>query len=69
MNNGEGGREGGRERESEREKLGGDNERHYIRGARNYISVFEGSQAVPACLSGIGNAYYRNFVIYIYIYI
>jgi hypothetical protein len=24
---------------------------------------------VPACPSGIGNAYYRNFVIYIYIYI
>jgi hypothetical protein len=24
---------------------------------RNYISGFEGSQAVPACPSGIGNAY------------
>jgi hypothetical protein len=24
-------------------------------GARNYISGFEGSQAVPACPSGIGN--------------
>jgi hypothetical protein len=35
-------------------------------GARNYISGFEGSQAVPACPSGIGKAYYRNFVIHIY---
>jgi hypothetical protein len=26
-------------------------------GARNYISGFEGSQAVPAYPSGIGNAY------------
>jgi hypothetical protein len=26
-------------------------------GARNYISGFEGSQAVPACPAGIGNAY------------
>jgi hypothetical protein len=34
-------------------------------GARNHISGFEGSQAVPACPSGIGNAYYRNFVVYI----
>jgi hypothetical protein len=33
-------------------------------GTRNYISGFEGSQAVPACPSGIGNAYYRNFVVY-----
>jgi hypothetical protein len=38
-------------------------------GARNYIFGFQGSQAVPACPSGIGNAYYRNFKIYIYIYI
>jgi hypothetical protein len=25
--------------------------------SRNYISGFEGSQAVPACPSGIGNTY------------
>jgi hypothetical protein len=36
-------------------------------GTINYISGFEGSQAVPACPSGIGNAYYRNFLVYIYI--
>jgi hypothetical protein len=36
-------------------------------GARNYISGFEGSQTVPDCPSGIGNAYYRNFVVHIYI--
>jgi hypothetical protein len=35
-------------------------------GTRNYISGCEGSQAVPACPSDIGNAYYRNFVLYIY---
>jgi hypothetical protein len=29
-------------------------------GARNCISGFEGSQAVPACPSGIGNAYDRR---------
>jgi hypothetical protein len=29
-------------------------------GARNYISGLEGSQAVPACPSGIGNAYDRR---------
>jgi hypothetical protein len=29
-------------------------------GARNYISGFEGSQAVSACPSGRGNAYDRN---------
>jgi hypothetical protein len=28
--------------------------------ARNYISDFEGSQTVPACPSGIGNAYDRR---------
>jgi hypothetical protein len=33
--------------------------------ARNYISGFVGSQAVPACPSGIGNAYYWTFVVYI----
>jgi hypothetical protein len=47
--------------EEEREKVGG-SERHYIwgGGARNYISGFEGSQAVSACPSGIGNAYDRR---------
>jgi hypothetical protein len=45
-----------RDRE-ERKKVGGGSERHYIRGTRNYISGFEGSQAVPGCPSGIGNAY------------
>jgi hypothetical protein len=29
-------------------------------GARNCISGFEGSQEVPACPSGIGNAYDRR---------
>jgi hypothetical protein len=49
-----------------RKKVGGGSERDYIgRGARNYISGFEGSQAVPACPPGIGNAYCRNFVVYI----
>jgi hypothetical protein len=45
---------------------GGGSDRHSIGGGgtRNYISGFEGSQAVPACPSGIGNAYYRNFVVY-----
>jgi hypothetical protein len=41
----------------ERKNLGGGSERNYIRGARNYISGFEGSQAVPAFPSGTGNAY------------
>jgi hypothetical protein len=59
-----------RERERERKKLGGGSERHYIRvRVRNYISGFQGSQVVPACPSGIGKAYYRNFVIYTYIFI
>jgi hypothetical protein len=29
--------------------------------ARNYISRFEGSQAVPTCPSGRRNAYDRNY--------
>jgi hypothetical protein len=33
-------------------------------GTRNYISGFEGSQAVSACPPGIGNSYDWNFVIY-----
>jgi hypothetical protein len=33
-------------------------------GVRNYISGFEGSQAVPACSSGIDNAYDRIFFIW-----
>jgi hypothetical protein len=37
-------------------------------GVRNYISGFEGSQAVPHCPSGIVKAYYRNFVIYTYMF-
>jgi hypothetical protein len=32
----------------------------YLGGARNYISGFEGSQAVPARPSRRGNAYVRN---------
>jgi hypothetical protein len=32
-------------------------------GARNYFSGFEGSQAVPACPSGIGNACDRRAVL------
>jgi hypothetical protein len=33
-------------------------ERHYIwGGGRNYISDFEGSQAVPGCPSGIDRVY------------
>jgi hypothetical protein len=32
-------------------------------GTIKYISGFEGSQAVPACPSGKGNTYYRNFVV------
>jgi hypothetical protein len=32
-------------------------------GARKYFSGFEGSQAVPACPSGIGNAYDRRAVL------
>jgi hypothetical protein len=32
-------------------------------GTRNYLSGFEGSQAVPACPSGIGNAYDRRAVL------
>jgi hypothetical protein len=45
-------RESERERESE---SGGCNGRHYIgRGSRKYIISFEGSQAVPACLSLVG---------------
>jgi hypothetical protein len=53
-------------REIEREKVGG-SERHYIErgGGKKLCLRFEGSQAVPACPSGIGNAYYRNFL-YIY---
>jgi hypothetical protein len=48
------------QRERERRKLGG-SERPYIwGGGRNYISGLEGSQAVPACPSGIGNTYDRN---------
>jgi hypothetical protein len=31
-------------------------------GVRNYISDFEGPQAVPGCPSGIGRAYNRNFL-------
>jgi hypothetical protein len=31
---------------------------------RNYISSFEGSQAVPVCTSGIGNVYDRNQYLY-----
>jgi hypothetical protein len=52
-----------REREREerrRERSGGGSEGHYIRGgggALNNITGFEGSQAVPACPSGIGSAY------------
>jgi hypothetical protein len=34
--------------------------RYYIWGGRNYISGFEGSQVVPACPSGRGNAHHRN---------
>jgi hypothetical protein len=44
----------------ERKKVREGSERHYIGGgggARYYNSGFEGSQAVPACPSGIGNAY------------
>jgi hypothetical protein len=51
---------------AEREKeSGGCSERHYIGvggGVRNYISDFEGSQAVPACPSGIDRAYNRIFL-------
>jgi hypothetical protein len=31
---------------------------------RNYITGFEGSQAVPACPSGISNAYNQNLFLY-----
>jgi hypothetical protein len=56
------------ERERERERNWGEVVRDTILGGvRNYISGFEGSQAVPACSSGIGKAYYRNFAIYTYI--
>jgi hypothetical protein len=34
---------------------------HLMGGGRNYISGFEGSQAVPACPSGRGNAYDCNY--------
>jgi hypothetical protein len=59
-----------RERERERE---GERKWEVVRdttlgGARNYIFGFEGSRAVPACPYGIGNAYYRNFNIHIYLY-
>jgi hypothetical protein len=32
-------------------------------GVRNYISDFEGSQAVPACPSGIDKAHNRIFLL------
>jgi hypothetical protein len=54
------------ERERERERNWGEVLRDTILGGvRSYISGFEGSQAVPVCPSGTGNAYYWNFVIYI----
>jgi hypothetical protein len=34
----------------------------FVTGERNYISGFEGSQAVPACPSGTGNAYDRKLI-------
>jgi hypothetical protein len=49
-----------RKKERKKERKWRGTERHYIfggRGVRNYISDFEGSQAVPARLSGTGNAY------------
>jgi hypothetical protein len=50
--------------ENKREREVGGSERHYIGvGARNYFSGFEGSQAVPACPSGIGNACDRRAVL------
>jgi hypothetical protein len=52
-----------REREREREKKeSGEVVRDttFGEGVRNYISGFEGSQAVPARLSGRGTAYDRN---------
>jgi hypothetical protein len=47
-------------RESERERKWEVVRDTTLRGARNNISGFEGSQAVPACPSGISNAYYRK---------
>jgi hypothetical protein len=50
-----------RKKERNRKKERGGIERHYIWGeARNYTSGLEGSQAVPACPSGMGNVYNRN---------
>jgi hypothetical protein len=50
--------------ESHEQKKWGGSERHYVggRGVRNYISDFEGSQAVPACPSGVGRSYNRKFL-------
>jgi hypothetical protein len=48
-------------KQTEKKKKWGGSERHYIWGeARNYISGFEGSQAVPVRPSGTSNAYERN---------
>jgi hypothetical protein len=49
-----------RERERERERKWGGSERHYMEGGKNYISGFEGSQAVPTRPSARGNAYDRK---------
>jgi hypothetical protein len=50
-----------RRRGSRKERKWLGSERHYIGvGVRNYISGFEGSQAVLARPPGRGNAYDRN---------
>jgi hypothetical protein len=48
---------------SKRKERGGGSERQYIgwRGTRKYNSGFEGSQAVPACPSDMGNVYNQIF--------
>jgi hypothetical protein len=48
------------ERERRERKWGGSEKQYIGRGARNYITVSEGSQAMPTRPSGIGNAYDRN---------
>jgi hypothetical protein len=54
---------GQREREREKRELVVVRDTTFGVGARNYFSGFEGSQAVPACLSGIDNACDRRAVL------
>jgi hypothetical protein len=55
-------REREKKKKKKKKKVRRGSERHYILGgARNYISGFVGSQALPARPSFRGNAYDRNY--------